>query len=145
MAERNFTPTDLVSLPRLSAREVFALARALLAVVLRTAGLPGGIREAAADLEAASRAPTVRLEPAVTGDVVQAAQARRSAALAAASAAAPIEPPPPSAADDKPAAPPRAPDVPRVPPPVDEPKGSGVLGWLVLLALVAGLLVWLLG
>lgn len=99
-----------------------------------------------ADLEAASRAPTVRLEPAVTGDVVQAAQARRSAALAAASAAAPIEPPPPSAADDKPAAPPRAPDVPRVPPPVDEPKGgSGVLGWLVLLALVAGLLVWLLG
>lgn len=53
MAERNFTPTDLVSLPRLSAREVFALARALLAVVLRTAGLPGGIREAAADLEAA--------------------------------------------------------------------------------------------
>jgi len=53
MAERNFTPTDLVSLPRLSAREVFALARALLAVVLRTAGLPNAIREAAADLEGA--------------------------------------------------------------------------------------------
>lgn len=53
MAERNFTPTDLVSLPRLSAREAFALGRALLAVVLRTAGLPNVIREAAADLESA--------------------------------------------------------------------------------------------
>ncbi len=53
MAERTYTPTDLVSLPRLSAREALALGRALLAIAQRTAGLPNAIREATADLEGA--------------------------------------------------------------------------------------------
>ncbi|MFO0606643.1 MAG: hypothetical protein U0324_25955 [Polyangiales bacterium] len=53
MAERTYTPTDLVALPRLSAREALALGRALLAVAQRTAGLPNAIREATADLDGA--------------------------------------------------------------------------------------------